>query len=324
MRLDIRYRLAFDYPEPVREAHNEIRVKPRDLPRQRLLADRLTCDPVARVVTFTDYWGNNVDHVGQTAEHSFLEIVAEAAVETRPTPELTSAPLSDLRSEEFYLSNIETLTESAHVELPAAIVEAGRDLVAGRGDVISAVAAVVQEVRTQLTYVSGSTPIGIPLTDLLAGGQGVCQDFSHLTIGLLRGAGVPARYVSGYLFAADETTLGSIDDLDTSSIEVQTHAWVEAAVPGQGWHAVDPTNDQPVGERHVIIGFGRDYDDVAPVRGVYVGESTPIVEAAVEMRRMEPMAKVLNAPTRPTNGRSPRVLPSVDPVVAQQQQQQQQ
>ena len=147
----------------------------------------------------------------------------------------------------------------------------------------------------------------------------MCQDFSHLAIGWLRGAGIPARYVSGYLFATDETNLDIDED---HTVEVQTHAWVEAAVPGQGWLAVDPTNDRPVGERHVVIGWGRDYDDVAPVRGIYVGEAVPEVEATVEMRRMEPMAKTLSPPPRRVEARRLAPPPAVDVVAAQQQQQQ--
>jgi transglutaminase-like putative cysteine protease len=123
----------------------------------------------------------------------------------------------------------------------------------------------------------------------MVGGKGVCQDFAHLTIGLLRSVGIPARYVSGYLFAADET---SADD-DRAAVVVQTHAWVEASVPGQGWWAVDPTNDRPVGLRRVVIGFGRDCDDVAPVRGIHHGDSTPEVDATVEIRRMETLERTM-------------------------------
>ncbi len=175
--------------------------------------------------------------------------------------------------------------------------------------------------RNTLTYRRGVTQIGTGLTDLLDLGGGVCQDFTHLTIGMLRSVGIPARYVSGYLFAADETDLAVGDD---PHVVVQTHAWVEAAIPGGGWVGVDPTNDHPVGDRHVTIGFGRDYDDVAPVRGVYLGGATPEVEATVEIRRMEPMAKVLSdrAPRRRHDLKT-LPAPMVEHHVEPQQQQQQ-
>jgi transglutaminase-like putative cysteine protease len=110
---------------------------------------------------------------------------------------------------------------------------------------------------------------------------GVCQDFAHLTVALLRAAGIAARYVSGYLYAADPSSSAAAGE--DGPMHVQTHAWVEAAVPGHGWWAIDPTNGAAVGERHVVIGRGRDYDDVAPMRGVYFGETEHRLTASVTM-----------------------------------------
>ena len=133
----------------------------------------------------------------------------------------------------------------------------------------------------------GSTEIGVSLEELLAGGGGVCQDFAHLAIGMLRSVGVRTRYVSGYLFAADETIptdgglipAGGVDEAtaaaEPQTVRVQTHAWIEAALPGSGWWALDPTNGGPAGERHVVIGCSRDYGDVPPVRGTFTGERRP-------------------------------------------------
>ena len=126
--------------------------------------------------------------------------------------------------------------------------------------------------------------------------------------------------MSGYLFARDESV--GADDEDDQPIRVQTHAWVEAAIPGQGWYAVDPTNNRPVGQRHVVIGHGRDYDDVAPIRGVFLGAATPEVDAHVEMRRMEAVDHDPAPPTRRQVRRQP-APPRPDPQAAQQQQQQQ-
>jgi transglutaminase-like putative cysteine protease len=109
---------------------------------------------------------------------------------------------------------------------------------------------------------------------------GVCQDFAHLTIAMLHSVGIASRYVSGYFAASDPTNVGSAD---TDEIVVATHAWVELAVPGWGWWAIDPTNASPVGERHVKIGHGRVYDDVTPLRGVYYGESDHHLAAEVTM-----------------------------------------
>jgi transglutaminase-like putative cysteine protease len=111
-------------------------------------------------------------------------------------------------------------------------------------------------------------------------GVGVCQDFVHLFLAMLRSQGLAARYVSGYFYAEDSAQ-GHAPT--TEEIEVQTHAWVEVAVPGFGWWGIDPTNAQPAGERHLKIGHGRDYDDVLPLRGVYVGSGDHHLSAAVIM-----------------------------------------
>ncbi len=321
MRLDIRYRMQFSYDRPVREAHNELRVRPRDLPGQRLLAHRLTSDPLARVLSFTDYWGTTIDHLGLVFEHEGFEIVAEAAVETRPRLQPTNGSTAGWADEQYRLHNSEYLTASPHVQWTENIAAIANDTKAGISDATSLVQAMVAATRDVLSYERDSTRIGIPLAELVTSGRGVCQDFAHLNIGLLRAAGVPARYVSGYLFAGDETNIetGGGDQ----SVTVQTHAWVEAALPNGEWMAIDPTNDQPVGERHVVIGFGRDYDDVAPVRGVYYGDGVPTVDATVEMRRMEPVERAMS--DRPRRRLRPvPYLTAPEPDAAQQQQQQQQ
>ncbi len=320
MRLDIRYRMGFRYDGHVREAHNELRVRPRDLAHQRLLAHRVTSDPVVRILSFTDYWGTTVDHLGVVEEHDDFEIVAEAAVETREREQPSSAPRRALDDEAFRIGHAELLGPSPHVEWDDGLAELANEAVAVESDVIAMVQAAVTGARGILDYERNSTRIGVTLAELVDGGKGVCQDYAHLTIGLLRAVGIPARYTSGYLFAADETAL----DDEEHVVSVQTHAWVEAAIPGGGWLAVDPTNDQPVGERHVVIGFGRDYDDVPPVRGVYAGDSIPSVDATVEMRRMEPIERVMTArPRRHVRPAAPYLAPPDMAEAAQQQQQQQ-
>ncbi len=319
MRLDIRYRMRFEYDAPVREAHNELRVRPRDLPDQRLLAHRLTSDPIGRVMSFSDYWGTTVDHVGLMAEHMAFEIVAEAAVETRPRPDPAHNSPDDYLDDQVRTDEIECMRRSPHVEWTDQLTDVARDATAGNSSVAERVQATVQATRQLITYERDSTHIGISLADLVDGGKGVCQDYAHLNIGLLRSIGIPARYVSGYLFAVDET---AVDDT-ANVVSVQTHAWAEAALPNGRWLPIDPTNDQTVGERHVVIGYGRDYDDVAPVRGVYAGAGRSSVDASVEMRRMEPIERSMTGRSR-RRIRPVGYLASPDLSDQQAQQQQQQ
>jgi transglutaminase-like putative cysteine protease len=132
-------------------------------------------------------------------------------------------------------------------------------------------------------YVPGATGVGVDVEHVLATGAGVCQDFAHLTVTMCRALGIPARYVSGYLFTEDDAD-GADSEQDT--VLVETHAWVEAAIPGWGWLALDPTSGQPVGERHVKIGHGRSYEDVQPLRGVFLGPASSDVTPQVEIRRV--------------------------------------
>jgi transglutaminase-like putative cysteine protease len=310
--------MVFDYDWPVREAHNELRVRPKDTIGQRLLAHRLSCEPSCRILSFTDYWGTMVDHLGILGEHDRLEIVAEAAVETRDRDDPTASDPVHPDDGDHPLDNIELLTPSSHVEWDRGIEAIAGDAMAGLRDPGEKVEAAVATTRRLLTYERNSTRIGIPLPELVAGGRGVCQDYAHLTIGLLRAAGVPTRYVSGYLFADDETIGADADD-GPDAVTVQTHAWVEAWLPGDRWLAVDPTNDRPVDRHHVVIGVGRDYDDVAPVRGIYSGPGRPTVDATVEIRRMEPIERTMTPSPRRRTGRPP---PYVSSTFDHQQQQQ--
>ncbi len=320
MRLDIRYRMTFRYPEPISEAHNEIRVRPRDLPTQRLLDHRLTTDPICRVLAFTDYHGTTVEHFGYIGAHREFEIIAEAAVETRPAEPLGDVGMDAFTDPRFFQEHIEWLSPSMQVQWNPELAERARNVVSLATSAQDAVRRMLNETREILRYEKNSTRIGIPLDELVAGRAGVCQDFAHLMIGMLRSVGIPARYVSGYLFAADETAIGASD----VPVRVQTHAWIDAAIPGHGWLPADPTNAQPVGERHVVIGHGRDYDDVAPVRGVYVGSAVPEVDSIVEIRRMEQIDRVMSDRPRRRGPLVPPPLPEVpDAQTAQQQQQQQ-
>ena len=285
MRLGIAYRMHFRYSEPVTESQNEVRVRPLDDDHQQVLSYRLTSRPELRVLPLSDYWGTTVEHLGIRTPHAELELVAEATVETEPRPAPGEAVVAAMLSDaDFRIAHLEFLAPSLHVQWASggAAEQRAASAVAGESAVQDMVQAVLADVRGALAYRQGVTDIGVTLTEVLEGGAGVCQDFAHLAIGMLRSVGVPARYVSGYLFAADET---AADAEGSDAVSVQTHAWIEAALPGWGWWALDPTNGAEVGERHVVIGRGRDYGDVPPVRGAFTGSGTAEVDAEVVIGR---------------------------------------
>ena len=316
MRLDICYRTKLAFDAPVRESQNELRACPVTDERQQLLSYRVTVEPSARLLSFTDYWGTRVDHFGVTESHADLEVVAEASVETQDPPAHSAAPaMESLGDPDFLNDHDEFLKPTRHTDWDEAMARQARELAAADGsNVVGAVTELNEFVGGRLAYEPGATEIGEPITEVLAKGAGVCQDYAHLGVALCRSIGIPARYVSGYLFSSNERT-GSIDG---GLVRVQTHAWFEAAVPELGWLALDPTNRLAVGHQHVKIGHGRDYDDVPPLRGVYSGPGAPELDASVEIRRMDPSRQ-------PTSLMQPSLLASVKaPRTREQQQQQQQ
>lgn len=286
MRLDIRYVTRFDYVHPVHESQNELRACPVNDERQQLLHYHVTTNPSARITSYTDYWGTRVDTFGIRHAHDLLEVVAEATVDTievaQPQPQVLISEFADQR---FRDDHFAYLQRSPHTAWNSGIEKVASECAAAVDDDAVALVTAVHQRVAELDYQQGATYVGVEVEDVLASGGGVCQDFAHLAVAMYRALGIPARYVSGYLFTGDDATG---EDVAGDIVEVQTHAWVEVAVPSAGWLAFDPTNAQQVGHRHVTIGRGRDYDDVAPLRGAFSGPPEHELEVRVTMRRFVP------------------------------------
>jgi transglutaminase-like putative cysteine protease len=284
---DIRFVSEFRYPQPVWDSHNLLRACPCSDERQTLLSYRVELSPSASVVTYQDYFGTRVDLFGVAQPHRALEVAAEMRVAVAMSDAASAEPpaaCGPAADERFRADHWEYLVPSPHVAFGEAIANEARDAIAGAGDDPAAHgAALCEHVRRTFQYAPGWTHIGIDVAELQRSRRGVCQDFAHYLIALCRSVGVPARYVSGYLFAAD-----SQDSATPAADEVlvQTHAWAEIAIPGAGWWSLDPTNRMVVGGRHVKIGHGRDYDDVLPLRGLYHGPFQHELEVSVRMRRL--------------------------------------
>jgi transglutaminase-like putative cysteine protease len=293
-RYDVLYRTNIHYDDIVRYSQNELRACPASDEHQQVVAYRVTTHPATRVLSYQDYFGTRVDTFGIREPHVALELTAEASVETLPRPLVTVSPrVEALRDASFRDEHAEYLGPTSHTAWDADIAAAAERIAAVTGDdVVGIVLALHRFVHTSLRYTPGATYIGVDVNEVLAKAQGVCQDYAHLAAALCRSVGIPARYVSGYFFASSEQT-GA--DVEGDEVSVQTHAWFEAAVPGWGWLALDPTNALQVGQRHIAIGHGRDYDDVPPVRGIYTGGGRPSTQATVEIRRQSAVVQQLQA-----------------------------
>jgi transglutaminase-like putative cysteine protease len=284
VRYDVRYQTNIQYDDVVRGSQNELRACPTSDAYQQLVSYRVTTHPTSRVLSHRDYFGTRVDTFGVREPHVSLEITAEASVETNPRHLVSVSPrVAALSDPAFRDEHLEYVTPTTHTAWNGDVSASAQRIAATTGDdVVGIVLALHRFVHTSLEYTPGATYIGVDVNEVLADARGVCQDYAHLAVALCRSIGIPARYVSGYFFAASEA---SGADVDGDVVEVQTHAWFEAAIPGFGWLALDPTNAQQVGLRHITIGHGRDYDDVPPVRGVYSGPGRPSTDAVVEIRR---------------------------------------
>lgn len=283
MRFDVRYRTLLAYDELAVDSHNEIRARPADTTYQRVLDYTLFVSPPASIHQFVDGWGTVVDSFGVRLPHIAMEVIAEATVETTQPPELTAlVPMSALGDPTFEGDHYEYLVSTPATEPSASMLELASDVRQSSQHVLGLVTSLQAAVRSRLAYRPGATTVSTTAAEAFALEAGVCQDYAHVMASLARACGLPTRYVSGYFFtSADDQGADHEDDLVT----VQTHAWVEIAIPGHRWMAIDPTNGRIPGERHVKIGHGPDYSAVMPFRGTFIGPESSEVAASVQIRR---------------------------------------
>jgi transglutaminase-like putative cysteine protease len=278
MLYTVRHVTKFTYDSPIRESVMEVRMQPRTEGTQRCVHFGLSTTPASRVLMHQDHGGNVVHHFNIPARHSRLSLKAEALVECAPANDLPEridgdgwARLGQLTAGGEYW---DMLTPSTYAAPTPLLLELAKELRLERGgDPLEMLRQLTASLFNAFAYEPQSTRVDSPIDDALKSRQGVCQDFAHVMIALVRTMGVPCRYVSGYLFHR-------ADDRDRST-DGATHAWAEALLPDLGWVGFDPTNNLIASDRHVRVAVGRDYDDVPPTRGVYQGTSGVRAELAV-------------------------------------------
>jgi transglutaminase-like putative cysteine protease len=273
--MSIRHHTGFNYDGLAKASYNEARMTPRSLSTQQVQASKIAVRPVVPVSTHIDYFGTVVTAFDIQETHPRLEVEAVSQVESWAAT--LESPLSwgDLRSERLTDRFSEFLLPTHRTALLGAV----KDEIAAwqkLPDVHQCAEAASEFVRREVSYVPGATTVSATAQEAWDRRKGVCQDITHVTIGLLRAMGVPARYVSGYLFPAREPEIGDV-------VEGESHAWVEYF--SGTWTGIDPTNGVRETERHIIVGHGRDYDDVAPLKGIYQGAESTQLGVVVEIRR---------------------------------------
>ncbi len=276
-RLQITHTTHYAYDTPVAQSYNEARLEPRSDRHQTVLASRIEVEPATRVVRHVDYWGSVVHHFDVQIPHQELTVIGRTTVETATSPaEPGDIGWEELGSDKLRDEFEELLVPTASVGWDDELAALAAEMRAASATPAAAAEAASAWVHDHLEYKRGSTGVRTTATEVLATGAGVCQDFAHLSLALLRAMGIPSWYVSGYLHPRKEAPLDE-------PLVGESHAWV-AAFTGTVW-PLDPTSLNPVAERHVRVAAGRDYRDVSPFRGIYAGHAKQDLDVTVELIR---------------------------------------
>jgi transglutaminase-like putative cysteine protease len=277
-RLRIRHVTALTYAGTVHASYNEARLSPMTLPRQTTLFNQVEVQPSATTWRYYDYWATLVTSFDLQRAHHQLTVTSSSLVETEQQEAVADQALGwdDLRDVRVRDPHVELLAQTSRTRVDEELQALVADEVRGQPPARAAV-TIAEWVRANVSYVPGSTGVQTSAQDAWNLRNGVCQDIAHLTVGLLRSAGLPTRYVSGYLHPRAEAEAGE-------TVAGQSHAWVEFWCGD--WYGYDPTNGVPAGLRHVVVARGRDYDDVAPLKGVYHGPPTSQLGVTVEVTRL--------------------------------------
>jgi transglutaminase-like putative cysteine protease len=317
MYYSILHKTRFRYSAPVSESFTEARMRPLSEGFQRCLKFNLSASPVATIHNYQDCYGNTVHHFDLPSQHRQLTITAEAIVVFNEPPRL---PRSLSPEAWNLLDDIVTEQElwdflaPSQFARPSPLLNAlSQQLdVRRRGDPLSLLFEIAGRMYRTFAYAPQTTTVDSPIDEALAKRKGVCQDFAHIMIALVRPLGIPCRYVSGYLYHR-------VEDHDRSERDA-THAWVEALLPGLGWVGFDPTNNLIARDRHIRVAVGRDYADVPPTKGVHRGRAESKLEVGVKVMPTE--AFITDTDLLPPAPPPPAVAESELEIQQQQQQQQ--
>lgn len=285
----VRHLTRYTYSQPVTLSHHAAHLVPRTLIRQACHSSDITISPQpATIAERQDFFGNTASFFTLETSHTCLEVTSNSHVTVNPpvVPDAaTTPPWESVASAAALANGPEAMTANLFIhpspqvswpgdawELAMGCFPPGRPVLEGALDL-------TRRINTDFVYDPAATDIATPLAQVIRERRGVCQDFAHVQIAALRALGLPARYVSGYVLTNTGLTGGDA-----------SHAWVSVWVPGYGWIDLDPTNNKLALEEHVVVAWGRDFDDVSPLKGVMVGGGAHEIDVSVEISPAEPPA----------------------------------
>jgi transglutaminase-like putative cysteine protease len=253
----------------------------------------LVVSPECPLTGYTDYFGNHVEQFSIISRHERLVLRAHSEIETHPMKvpsEAMAVSVSEARQilRRDQLRSFDFLHSSRGVQLGPEIRRISRRFFSSKSELGQIVHDIMTWVNTHFKYTPGATHVGTTVEEALEMRKGVCQDYAHVMIAILRSGGIPARYVCGYIETESQRRAASRRTAPKRLIgAAESHAWVDLKLPNGDWYALDPTNNIPAGERHVVVAVGRDFHDTSPTRGVFKGAGKTTLKASVQMRRQE-------------------------------------
>ena len=277
-RLRIKHSTGFRYEGEVTASYNEARMLPASSDGQLVLFSNLDILPISSQHSYVDYWGTRVASFEILTPHKELALTATSLIEVRhrehPEHTISWDELAGLV--EATTETVEQLKQTRRTEPPTEVAELAREIRDRTTNPCDAALEINRAIGNAVEYMQGVTGVHTTAAEAWAGRRGVCQDIAHLALGALRSVGIPARYISGYLHPLPNAEIGQ-------TVAGESHAWVEWFCGT--WRGFDPTNLIDIGDRHVAVGHGRDYNDVAPLRGVYAGSYGSQLFVKVEITR---------------------------------------
>jgi transglutaminase-like putative cysteine protease len=289
MEFEVVHTTHYRYGNPAAEAYGEARLTPLDSPAQTVVKHALTIDPETKTSRYVDHYGNTVDFFSLPYRHQKLVVKNEMIVQTRaPQRPAESLAITVGEARQIFSS---ALTDIFDYLQPTDIVEIGSDAVQWARKFLpekisleEGLPRLNEAIHDSFDYKKGTTDTSTTLSAIWKHREGVCQDFAHIALSVLRTAGLPARYVCGYI-EADTPEIQNCPPTTALVGALATHAWIEVLVPGMIWVALDPTNRQWCNERYVSVSFGRDARDATPLRGTFKGSGGQKMDVKVVMKR---------------------------------------
>lgn len=288
MRYRVRHVTTCAYSTPVMVSHHAARLIPRETERQRCLSSSLSVEPgPAARADRVDYFGNPVSFLTIQISHRVLTVIAESHVEVTAPPAIgadATPPWEAVRAalecpiDGQALDAAEFLCDSPFAAVSDNLRAYARPSFTAGRPALAAALDLTRRIHADFRYDPAATTVSTPLAQVLEMRRGVCQDFAHLQIACLRAMGLAARYVGGYLLTRPPPGQPKLVGADAS------HAWVSLWMPGFGWFDLDPTNDMLAGDEHVTCAWGRDYEDVSPIKGQVVGGGEHALSVSVDVR----------------------------------------